>query len=148
MAAVAAGAAITHAAPAAIPPPVTAEPIAASPEEMSAAPRPGTPSVLIAATPAVRPPSAPPTPTRSVPTWPASSQFPQQLAYGAGGDQGGSAKLFVFLREHRLGLFDEEFQGELAPAYADKPKGQPTVPPARLALATILQRIRVPAATR
>jgi transposase len=49
------------------------------------------------------------------------------------------AKLFVFLREHRHELFDEEFQAELAGTYADSPKGQPPVPPARLALATILQ---------
>ncbi len=49
------------------------------------------------------------------------------------------AKLFVFLREHRHELFDEEFQAELAETYADSPKGQPPVPPARLALATILQ---------
>jgi hypothetical protein len=49
------------------------------------------------------------------------------------------AKLFVFLRLHRHELFDEEFQAELAEAYADSPKGQPPVPPAQLALATILQ---------
>ena len=49
------------------------------------------------------------------------------------------ARLFVFLREHRHELFSEEFQAELAQAYADKPKGQPPVPPAQLALATILQ---------
>jgi hypothetical protein len=49
------------------------------------------------------------------------------------------AELFVFLREHRHELFDERFQAELARAYADSPKGQPPVPPARLALATILQ---------
>jgi hypothetical protein len=50
------------------------------------------------------------------------------------------AKLFVFLRVHRCHeLFDAEFQGELAEAYADRPKGQPPVPPAQLALATILQ---------
>ena len=49
------------------------------------------------------------------------------------------AKLFVFLREHRDELFNEEFQVELAEAYVDSPKGQPPVPPARLALATILQ---------
>ena len=49
------------------------------------------------------------------------------------------AKLFVFLRQHRHELFDEEFQAELAQAYADSPKGQPPVPPARLALATVLQ---------
>jgi lambda repressor-like predicted transcriptional regulator len=49
------------------------------------------------------------------------------------------AKLFVFLREQRHELFDEQFQAELAQAYADSPKGQPPVPPAQLALATILQ---------
>jgi transposase len=45
----------------------------------------------------------------------------------------------VFLRRHRHELFDEEFQAELAGTYVDSPKGQPPVPPARLALATILQ---------
>ncbi|HEY7147620.1 MAG TPA: IS1182 family transposase [Streptosporangiaceae bacterium] len=49
------------------------------------------------------------------------------------------AKLFVFLRQHRHELFDAEFQAELAGAYADRPKGQPPVPPAQLALATIVQ---------
>src|SRR5229473_3625550 len=49
------------------------------------------------------------------------------------------ARLFVFLREHRHELFDEEFQAGLAATYVDSPKGQPPVPPARLALATILQ---------
>jgi hypothetical protein len=49
------------------------------------------------------------------------------------------AKLFVFLRLHRHELLDEPFQAELAAAYADRPKGQPPVPPAQLALATILQ---------
>ena len=48
------------------------------------------------------------------------------------------AKLFVFLREHRHELFDEQFQAELAGAYVDSAKGQPPVPPARLALATAL----------
>jgi len=49
------------------------------------------------------------------------------------------AKLFVFLREHRHELFDGQFQAELAEAYVNSPKGQPPVPPARLALATIVQ---------
>jgi transposase len=48
-------------------------------------------------------------------------------------------KLFVFLRLHRHELFSEEFQAELAQAYVDSPRGQPPVPPARLALATLLQ---------
>ena len=39
------------------------------------------------------------------------------------------ARLFVFLREHRHELSDEEFQAELAQAYADSPRGQPPVPP-------------------
>ena len=46
------------------------------------------------------------------------------------------AKLFVFLRQHRHELFDDEFQAELAEAHVSSPKGQP---PAQLALATILQ---------
>jgi Transposase DDE domain/Transposase domain (DUF772) len=49
------------------------------------------------------------------------------------------ARLFVWLREHRHELFDEDFQGELAQMYQDKPVGQPPVPPAQLGLATILQ---------
>ena len=49
------------------------------------------------------------------------------------------ARLFVFLRLHRHELLDGEFQAELAETYVDSPKGQPPVPPARLALATILQ---------
>ncbi len=49
------------------------------------------------------------------------------------------AKLFIFLREIRHLLFDEAFQKELASMYAESPKGHPPVPPAQLALATILQ---------
>ncbi len=49
------------------------------------------------------------------------------------------AKLFTFLREYRHQLFDEEFQAELSKLYADSPKGHPPVPPAQLALTTILQ---------
>jgi hypothetical protein len=49
------------------------------------------------------------------------------------------ARLFVWLREHRHELFDEDFQAELAGMYQDKPVGQPPVPPAQLGLATILQ---------
>jgi IS5 family transposase len=49
------------------------------------------------------------------------------------------AKLFVFLRQHRHELFDQAFQAELAGLYADSRLGQPPVPPARLALAVILQ---------
>jgi hypothetical protein len=49
------------------------------------------------------------------------------------------AKLFGWLREHRHELFDEGLQADLAQMDADKPVGQPPVPPAQLALATILQ---------
>jgi hypothetical protein len=49
------------------------------------------------------------------------------------------ARLFVWLREHRQELLDEGFQAELAGMYPDRPKGQPPVPPAQLALVTILQ---------
>lgn len=49
------------------------------------------------------------------------------------------ARLFVWLREHRHELFDEDFQAELAAMYQDRPVGQPPVPPAQLGLATILQ---------
>jgi|GraSoi_2013_60cm_1033757.scaffolds.fasta_scaffold25921_2 transposase len=50
------------------------------------------------------------------------------------------AKLFIFLREQRHSLFSPEFQRELATTlYAEKPKGHPPIPPAQLALATLLQ---------
>lgn len=49
------------------------------------------------------------------------------------------AKLFVFLRQYRHEIFDEGFQAELGQGYAASLKGQPPVPPAQLALATILQ---------
>ena len=49
------------------------------------------------------------------------------------------AKLFIFLRQIRQELFSAAFQAELGEIYADRPQGQPPVPPAQLALATILQ---------
>ena len=49
------------------------------------------------------------------------------------------ARLFVWLREHRHELLDEVFQAELAGMYDPRRLGQPPVPPAQLALATILQ---------
>src|SRR5436309_11646139 len=49
------------------------------------------------------------------------------------------AKLFVFLRQQRHAIFNRAFQEELATLYADQPKGHPPVPPALLALVTILQ---------
>jgi hypothetical protein len=49
------------------------------------------------------------------------------------------AKLFVFLRHHRHELFSDTFQHELAALYKESAQGYPPVPPAQLALATILQ---------
>lgn len=49
------------------------------------------------------------------------------------------AKLFVFLRQQRHELFDGAFQEELAATYAGGELGRPPVPPAQLALATVLQ---------
>lgn len=49
------------------------------------------------------------------------------------------AKLFVFLRQRRHELFTEDFQEELGAIYRQSPLGQPPIPPAQLALATILQ---------
>lgn len=48
-------------------------------------------------------------------------------------------KLFTFLREHRHELLDASMQAELAGMYKEGATGQPPVPPAQLALATILQ---------
>ena len=49
------------------------------------------------------------------------------------------ATLFVFLRQHRHTLCTDPFQQELATLYQDQPQGPPPVPPAQLALATLLQ---------
>jgi hypothetical protein len=47
-------------------------------------------------------------------------------------------KLFGFLREHRQELFDEGFQVELESMYRRTGAGKPPVPPALLAMATLL----------
>ena len=49
------------------------------------------------------------------------------------------AKLFLFLRQHRHTLFADPLQQELLTLYKDQPQGHPPVPPAQLALATLLQ---------
>ncbi len=49
------------------------------------------------------------------------------------------AKLFVFLREQRHKLFNPAFQEELSDLFRDSKRGQPPIPPAQLALATLLQ---------
>jgi hypothetical protein len=48
-------------------------------------------------------------------------------------------KLFAFLRDHRLELFDEEFQQELESMYRDTGAGVEPVAPALLAMAVLLQ---------
>lgn len=49
------------------------------------------------------------------------------------------AKLFVFLRAYRHRLFDDAFQAELAGMYQARGAGKEPVPPALLALVTLLQ---------
>jgi hypothetical protein len=49
------------------------------------------------------------------------------------------AKFFGFLRQHRHALFADALQQELMRLDKDQPQGQPPVPPAHLALATLLQ---------
>jgi hypothetical protein len=48
-------------------------------------------------------------------------------------------KLFAFLRRERHRLFSDAFQEELGTIFRDSAFGQPPIPPAQLALATILQ---------
>jgi len=48
-------------------------------------------------------------------------------------------KLFAFLRDHRHELFDDGFQAELESMYRDTGAGATPVPPALLAMATLLQ---------
>ena len=50
-----------------------------------------------------------------------------------------NGRLYPFLRRHRHELFDEEFQAALTAMYSDSPKGQPPLPPAMLAMVTVLQ---------
>src|SRR4051794_12875583 len=49
------------------------------------------------------------------------------------------SRFYVFLREIRTELLSAEFQAELATLYKDARRGQPPIPPGRLALATLLQ---------
>lgn len=49
------------------------------------------------------------------------------------------ARLFVFLRLYRHEIFDESFQEELACLYRESQRGHPPVPPALLAMATLIQ---------
>src|SRR5215208_4719826 len=49
------------------------------------------------------------------------------------------AKPFIFMRQQRHALFSAAFQEELVATYQASPFGQPPIPPAQLALATLLQ---------
>jgi hypothetical protein len=48
-------------------------------------------------------------------------------------------KLFAFLRQYRLRIFDDSLQGELAAMYRDTGAGSVPVPPALMAMAALLQ---------
>ena len=48
-------------------------------------------------------------------------------------------KLFAFLRDYRAQIFDDSFQAELEAMYRDTGAGQVALPPALLAMATLLQ---------
>ena len=48
-------------------------------------------------------------------------------------------KLLGFLRVHRRQLFDEAFQDELATMYRDTGAGKSPVPPALMAMATLVR---------
>lgn len=48
-------------------------------------------------------------------------------------------KLYRFRREHRLDLFDDAFQDELATMYREGDEGREPVPPGQLAMALLLQ---------
>jgi hypothetical protein len=50
-----------------------------------------------------------------------------------------TGRLFAFLRQQRHELFDEPFQAELAKMYSDAPRGVRPLPPAMLAMVTLLQ---------
>jgi Transposase DDE domain/Transposase domain (DUF772) len=52
---------------------------------------------------------------------------------------GRTRKLFAFLRAHRHALFDDAFQAELETMYRDTGAGKLPVPPALLAMVTLLQ---------
>jgi hypothetical protein len=52
---------------------------------------------------------------------------------------GRTRKLFAFLRAHRHELFDDAFPAELESRYRDTGAGKPLVPPALLAMGTLVQ---------
>jgi len=74
----------------------------------------------------------------SVPRWKPSNECTKSEAYLLK-RLGRTKKLFRFLREHRLELFNESFQSELALMYRDTNEGKEPVAPAQLAMALLLQ---------
>lgn len=74
----------------------------------------------------------------SVPRWTPSSEVTKREAYLLKRMQR-TMKLFRFLREHRLELFDDSFQDELATMYRETDEGKTPTPPAQLAMAVLLQ---------
>ena len=74
----------------------------------------------------------------SVPRWTPSSAITQREAYLLK-RLVRTKKLFRFLREHRLDLFNDAFQDELASMYRDTDEGKVPIPPAQLAMAVLLQ---------
>lgn len=76
--------------------------------------------------------------TVSVPRWTPSIEITRREAYLLKRLER-TKKLFRFLREHRLDLFDDEFQDELASMYREGDEGKEPVPPAQLAMAVLLQ---------
>lgn len=74
----------------------------------------------------------------SVPRWTPSSEITKREAYLLKRLER-TKKLFRFLREHRLDLFDDAFQDELASMYREGDEGKEPVPPAQLAMAVLLQ---------
>ena len=76
--------------------------------------------------------------TMTTPRWNPSSEITKREAFLLNRLQR-TKKLFRFLREHRLDLFDGAFQDELASMYRDGDEGKEPVPPAQLAMAILLQ---------
>lgn len=76
--------------------------------------------------------------TMSVPRWTPSSEITKREGYLLKRLER-TKKLFRFLRLHRLDLFDDAFQSELASMYREGDDGKEPVPPAQLAMAVLLQ---------
>lgn len=74
----------------------------------------------------------------SVPRWNPSTEITTREAYLLK-RLVRTKKLFRFLREHRLDLFDDSFQDDLASMYRESDEGKEAVPPAQLAMAILLQ---------